>query len=153
MCRCTYICIYMYIFCLVCILLTQFINFCFSLCHNHANHCFFCLYWLYCIYGCLDWQINYSYSYSVDYIKGSEDRWQKVYKLLKERFPMKYTIISTILVLKPPLFMCKAKVSGHAVWGVSILPPIVATVYFFLSHYWHSWHFSKVHLRPLWCLK
>jgi hypothetical protein len=29
--------------------------------------------------------------------------------------------------------MCKAKVSGHAVWGVSILPLIVATVYFF-SH-------------------
>jgi hypothetical protein len=46
---------------------------------------------------------------------------------------MKYTIISTILILKPPLFMCKAKVSGHAVWGVSIVPPIVATVYFF-SH-------------------
>jgi hypothetical protein len=62
-----------------------------------------------------------------DYIKGLEDRWQKVYKLLKERFPMIYTIISTILILKPPLFMWKAKVSGHAVWGVSILPLIVAT--------------------------
>jgi hypothetical protein len=46
---------------------------------------------------------------------------------------MKYTIISTILISKPPLFMCKAKVSYHAVWGVSILPLIVATVYLF-SH-------------------
>jgi hypothetical protein len=46
---------------------------------------------------------------------------------------MKYTIISTILILKPPLFTWKAKVSGHAVWGVSILPLIVAAVYFF-SH-------------------
>jgi hypothetical protein len=44
---------------------------------------------------------------------------------------MKYTMISSILILKPPLFMCKAKVSGHAVWGVSIFPLIVATVYFF----------------------
>ena len=26
---------------------------------------------------------------------------------------MKYTIISTVLILKPPLFMSKAKVSGH----------------------------------------
>jgi hypothetical protein len=50
------------------------------------------------------------YNYSVDYIKGSEDRWQKMYKLLKERFPMKCTIINTVLILKPPLFMCKAKV-------------------------------------------
>jgi len=33
-----------------------------------------------------------------------------VYKLLKERFPMKYTIINTVLTLKPHLFMCKAKV-------------------------------------------
>ena len=36
-----------------------------------------------------------------------------MYKLLKERFPMKYIIISTALILKPPLFMCKAKVNGH----------------------------------------
>jgi hypothetical protein len=40
-------------------------------------------------------------------------RWQKVYKLLKERFPVKYTIISTVLISKPPPFMCKAKVSSH----------------------------------------
>jgi hypothetical protein len=44
---------------------------------------------------------------------------------------MKYTIISTVLILKPSLFMCKAKVSGHAVWTVSILPLIVETVYLF----------------------
>jgi len=26
---------------------------------------------------------------------------------------MDYTIISTVLILKPPLFICKAKVCGH----------------------------------------
>ena len=46
---------------------------------------------------------------------------------------MEYTIISTVLILKPPLFMCKAKVRSPAVWGISILPLIVATVYYFLT--------------------
>ena len=95
-------------------------------------------------------------SCGVDYTKESEDRGQKSYKLLKERFPMKYayTIISTAFILKTTFFICKAKVSGHVfVWRVSILPLIGVTVFFFSSYYWHCWHFSNVHLWSLWCLK
>ena len=72
-------------------------------------------------------EITYIYvSCGVDYTKESEDRGQKSYKLLKERFPMKqaYTIISIVLILKTPLFNCKAKVSGHA----SSPPHIIDTV-------------------------
>jgi len=49
---------------------------------------------------------------------------------------MKYTIISTVLILKPPLFMCKTKVGDHVfVYEVfSILPLIIASVFFFVFH-------------------
>ena len=77
---------------------------------------------------------NIYVSCGVDYTKESEDRGQNSYKLLKERFPMKYayTIISTAFILKTTFFICKAKVSGHVfVWRVSILPLIGVTVVFF----------------------
>jgi hypothetical protein len=44
-------------------------------------------------------------------LRAAEDKGQNLCKLLKERFPMKYTIISTVLILKPSVscIMYKAK--------------------------------------------